>query len=856
MKAQTVIDVILGEAVHGSDAQRYEDMLGIASVIHNRAVTGGVAPQDVVSVQSQFNAYDKKLPAGVDKYRSLAEKAWNEVRTKGPVHNGTFYATEKASKNLPNGLKEVTRTEGHVYYTDPKERTFKTADGYVKPDMSRIGSVAPSPAEFIANNPQPGGFGLAGLAYDDPNMSVPVPTPRPRGSGGLGMAALVPSGSLEFYNSGQDTISPGLRSALEGTSAEFGHPLGINSGYRAPDYNRGVGGARGSYHMRGEAADINMAHPDGTPFTDAERQQLVSQLTQRGAGGFITYTNSPNMLHVDMRPRPGDAPHFMHDKTSRNMGSAPAWFQEMRDTGGLYFPKEMAAPQSRDQALATAPAAGQTDAYRQLADTMGQAGVRGLGAMPEPAAAPAVDPAMAEAYRQYGDSRVAASHMTPEMEAASPVTPFPAATPPASVEVASAGTYLPPLQAAPVSPVERGGPLAPPAGLGSVPIPTPRPETSVSLPDQAPIPTPRPSGAMGNIPIPTPRPDTAAPAMSSARTIADMPVAQDAGQFPGAGRDYFPPAPAPYFPPAPGANSGAFDASPFWETKSGGLGRFGGIMKGAATGAAVGGLPGALVGGLLGSGVLQKVFNNTPGGGNPSAPAAAAHGGYVGSGVNAMASVFSGKAAPGSLAASRSNPGTYAMSLPGGLVARSYESPTHGYITGIYGLGPNEETNPGAKFGKVAALSPDAKSWSFVGPEEARGLQAKGWSISIGPSSKASIAAPAAPAAAKAVVSPAPATTTAAVAKSQAKEAAPAAGLGKAISDIGKAVAQAFGLGQPGIGGLGTQAMANPAMANPYGLTGGGMGLGGMSGMGIGNYSGAGMGGGWSEANGPAGNRA
>ncbi len=36
----------------------------------------------------------------------------------------------------------------------------------------------------------------------------------------------------------------------------WGAPLRVNSGYRCAELNRAVGGARGSSHLRGEAADI------------------------------------------------------------------------------------------------------------------------------------------------------------------------------------------------------------------------------------------------------------------------------------------------------------------------------------------------------------------------------------------------------------------------------------------------------------------------------------------------------------------------------------------------------------------------------------------------------------------------
>lgn len=44
---------------------------------------------------------------------------------------------------------------------------------------------------------------------------------------------------------------------LDAVRAEFG-PVTIRSGYRAPAVNRAVGGAPGSQHLRGEAADFEV----------------------------------------------------------------------------------------------------------------------------------------------------------------------------------------------------------------------------------------------------------------------------------------------------------------------------------------------------------------------------------------------------------------------------------------------------------------------------------------------------------------------------------------------------------------------------------------------------------------------
>lgn len=172
-----------------------------------------------------------------------------------------------------------------------------------------------------------------------------------------------PKGELGFTNKGQNQLEGNFKSILEEVAGEFGG-LTINSGYRSPGHNKAVGGAKGSRHMHGDAADIDM-----TGMSDADRAKLVDSLRAKGAKGFITYTNSPNMLHVDMLDRKGDGKaHYMFDKSSENLGRAPAWFRQMADTdvGGTNVQRRG----SQVQAVLDASPAKPADKARVLAKAM------------------------------------------------------------------------------------------------------------------------------------------------------------------------------------------------------------------------------------------------------------------------------------------------------------------------------------------------------------------------------------------------------------------------------------------------------------------------------------------------------
>lgn len=76
----------------------------------------------------------------------------------------------------------------------------------------------------------------------------------------------------------------------------LGKPVRIISGYRSPKYNRRIGGAKKSQHMKARAADIKVSglHPD-------EVRQAILDLIKEGKmakGGVGRYTT---FTHYDTR---------------------------------------------------------------------------------------------------------------------------------------------------------------------------------------------------------------------------------------------------------------------------------------------------------------------------------------------------------------------------------------------------------------------------------------------------------------------------------------------------------------------------------------------------------------------------
>ena len=85
-----------------------------------------------------------------------------------------------------------------------------------------------------------------------------------------------------------------LAADLERLRANLGHAVGINSGYRCPERNKYVGGARYSQHMSGKAADL--AVPRG--LQDRYVAAALKVPAFRG-GGVGEYPGGA--VHVDRR---------------------------------------------------------------------------------------------------------------------------------------------------------------------------------------------------------------------------------------------------------------------------------------------------------------------------------------------------------------------------------------------------------------------------------------------------------------------------------------------------------------------------------------------------------------------------
>lgn len=104
-----------------------------------------------------------------------------------------------------------------------------------------------------------------------------------------------PPGSLvQFAPNVDRKFDRRLLTLVENVAKRFGRPLTITSGFRSPNYNAKVGGARRSQHMLGKAVDIS-----GSGLSNQDRINLVGIASALGAVGIGVYRGGS--LHFDIR---------------------------------------------------------------------------------------------------------------------------------------------------------------------------------------------------------------------------------------------------------------------------------------------------------------------------------------------------------------------------------------------------------------------------------------------------------------------------------------------------------------------------------------------------------------------------
>ena len=104
---------------------------------------------------------------------------------------------------------------------------------------------------------------------------------------------------------------------LDPARERLGKAIRVNSGYRCPKHNLKVGGAVGSQHMKGEAADV--VPDESGQVTGDSLERLAEILEQNGKyDQMIVY---PSFVHVSYK-RIGTNRHQVLKKVSGGYASA------------------------------------------------------------------------------------------------------------------------------------------------------------------------------------------------------------------------------------------------------------------------------------------------------------------------------------------------------------------------------------------------------------------------------------------------------------------------------------------------------------------------------------------------------
>jgi uncharacterized protein YcbK (DUF882 family) len=101
-------------------------------------------------------------------------------------------------------------------------------------------------------------------------------------------------------------MPPEIETNIESTATNLelirelvGEPVHIISGYRCPEHNKQIGGARSSEHLTGRAADLKIIGWNGQRLRGFFEGLIA--LEELPEGGLGSYDKHPEILHYDWR---------------------------------------------------------------------------------------------------------------------------------------------------------------------------------------------------------------------------------------------------------------------------------------------------------------------------------------------------------------------------------------------------------------------------------------------------------------------------------------------------------------------------------------------------------------------------
>lgn len=151
-------------------------------------------------------------------------------------------------------------------------------------------------------------------------------------------------------------MDPKLQAILDQILASY-PKVRLTSGVRTEQQNAAAGGAKGSQHLHGNAADLNLS-----AYSPEEQAQIAEALRKAGATGFGFYPKSGS-LHADI----GTPRYWGPNYSKTSLPDTPAWFQQF---AGMQGPNAPTAAGTTQMASAQPSATTQPVYAQDLATTM------------------------------------------------------------------------------------------------------------------------------------------------------------------------------------------------------------------------------------------------------------------------------------------------------------------------------------------------------------------------------------------------------------------------------------------------------------------------------------------------------
>ncbi len=231
--------------------------------------------------------------------------------TAAPSQSGNLPQQQRAEPNVQQTaatrtLAQIARSNqdsmsalGALYVRQQRRarpslsRTPDTAGALAPPTAPRrtfLGHLAPRLRREVL-------IKIVDEARQDNATTFALTAQKPRHKVALLHRGITGSGYMRAASAKVNTrcFKPKLKRILAQIKRRFGRPVTVTSGYRTRAYNRRIGGALASQHIRCNAADIKIA--------GVSRSALAKYIrTIKGVGGVGVYCGR-GIVHVDIGPR-------------------------------------------------------------------------------------------------------------------------------------------------------------------------------------------------------------------------------------------------------------------------------------------------------------------------------------------------------------------------------------------------------------------------------------------------------------------------------------------------------------------------------------------------------------------------